>query len=183
MGHLWSGCSRLVLLPCFKQKIACGRSLRLRRAGATERVKKDHMRRQERGHNACCMRSTSRISSCRSVSNTTAVKGTNMRWKVPSRDPAFRAAALARQSRLTKPTGALGALEDVAVWLADLQQTEQPMADSVAVVVFASDHPVSQLGVSAYPREVTAMMVVNMASRWCCRFGSFSTVRCSTPCR
>ena len=86
-----------------------------------------------------------------------------MRWKVPSRDPAFRATALERQSRLTKPTGALGALEDVAVWLADLQQTEQPMADSVAVVVFASDHPVSQLGVSAYPREVTAMMVVNMA--------------------
>ncbi len=86
-----------------------------------------------------------------------------MRWKVPSRDPAFRAAALERQSRLTKPTGALGALEDIAVWLADLQQTEQPMADSVAVVVFASDHPVSQLGVSAYPREVTAMMVVNMA--------------------
>lgn len=86
-----------------------------------------------------------------------------MRWTLPTRDPAFRAAALERQSRLTKPTGALGSLEDVAVWLADIQQSERPAADSVAVLVFASDHPVSELGVSAYPREVTAMMVVNMA--------------------
>jgi len=71
---------------------------------------------------------------------------------------------LDRQAILTKPTGALGALEDVAVWLADIQQTNTPMASSASVIVFASDHPVSHLGVSAYPREVTPMMVINLAT-------------------
>ncbi len=86
-----------------------------------------------------------------------------MKWNLPVRSPRHRAAALARQSVLTKPTGALGALEDVAVWLADIQQVDRPSADSATVIVFASDHPVSTLGVSAYPREVTPMMVVNLA--------------------
>ncbi len=86
-----------------------------------------------------------------------------MRWTLPNRDSAYRLSALERQSILTKPTGALGALEDVAVWLADIQQTETPLANSPAVIVFASDHPVSELGVSAYPREVTPMMVLNLA--------------------
>ena len=72
--------------------------------------------------------------------------------------------AMARQAILTKPTGALGALEDVAVWLSDIQQTERPEARPTAAIVFASDHPVSRLGVSAYPREVTPMMVINLAT-------------------
>ena len=87
-----------------------------------------------------------------------------MKWNIPSRDAAYRDAALARQAILTKPTGALGALEGVAVWLADIQQSEQPVAAPAAAVVFASDHPVSRLGVSAYPREVTPMMVINLAT-------------------
>jgi len=87
-----------------------------------------------------------------------------MHWNIPTRDGAYRAAALARQAILTKPTGALGALEDVAVWLADIQQSKQPVAGPVAAMVFASDHPVSRLGVSAYPREVTPMMVINLAT-------------------
>jgi len=86
-----------------------------------------------------------------------------MKWNLPSRDSAYREAALGRQAILTKPTGALGALEQVAVWLADVQQTETPVANPVSVIVFASDHPVSKLGVSAYPREVTPMMVINLA--------------------
>ena len=87
-----------------------------------------------------------------------------MNWKIPSRDGAYKAAALARQATLTKPAGALGALEGVAVWLADIQQSEQPVAGPAAAIVFASDHPVSHRGVSAYPREVTPMMVVNLAT-------------------
>jgi len=87
-----------------------------------------------------------------------------MKWNLPNLDSAYRLSALERQSNLTKPTGALGALEDVAVWLADVQQTDTPSADSAAVIVFASDHPVSELGVSAYPREVTPMMVMNLAA-------------------
>ncbi len=87
-----------------------------------------------------------------------------MKWTIPQRSGTYKAAALARQAILTKPTGALGALEDVAVWLADIQQTEAPVAGPAAAIVFASDHPVSRLGVSAYPREVTPMMVINLAT-------------------
>ncbi|HAC81212.1 MAG TPA: nicotinate-nucleotide--dimethylbenzimidazole phosphoribosyltransferase [Deltaproteobacteria bacterium] len=87
-----------------------------------------------------------------------------MKWNIPTRDGGYKAAALARQARLTKPAGALGALEDVAVWLADIQQSDQPIADPAATIVFASDHPVSRMGVSAYPREVTPMMVINLAT-------------------
>ena len=79
------------------------------------------------------------------------------------RSPAFREAAELRQSQLTKPTGALGILEQNAVWLADIQQTEVPETRPAATIVFAADHPVSALGVSAYPREVTPMMVINLA--------------------
>ena len=85
-------------------------------------------------------------------------------WNIEERDTAFREAALARQATLTKPTGALGALEKVAVWLADIEQTEQPQASPAEAIIFASDHPVSHLGVSAYPREVTPMMVVNLVA-------------------
>ncbi len=87
-----------------------------------------------------------------------------MKWNIPTRDGAYKTAALARQAILTKPTGALGALEDVAVWLADIQQSDQPVAGPAAAIVFATDHPVSRLGVSAYPREVTPMMVINLAT-------------------
>ena len=85
-------------------------------------------------------------------------------WKIEPRDGEHKRSAEARQARLTKPTGALGALEDVAVWLADIQQTERPQAKPAAAIVFASDHPVSKLGVSAYPREVTPMMILNLVA-------------------
>ena len=87
-----------------------------------------------------------------------------MKWSIPLRDERYRIAALNRQAILTKPAGALGALEGAAVWLADVQQAERPQAGPCAALVFASDHPVSHLGVSAYPREVTPMMVVNLAT-------------------
>jgi nicotinate-nucleotide--dimethylbenzimidazole phosphoribosyltransferase len=79
------------------------------------------------------------------------------------RDPIFRDYAEKRQGQLTKPTGALGALERAAVWLSDIQQARVPVSRPAAAIVFASDHPVSKLGVSAYPREVTPMMVMNLA--------------------
>ena len=86
-----------------------------------------------------------------------------MEWIIPKRSNEFREAALARQTKLTKPAGALGLLEDVAVWLADIQQTRRPQAEPASAIVFASDHPVSHLNVSAYPREVTPAMIINLA--------------------
>ena len=75
-------------------------------------------------------------------------------------DEAARAAARERQACLTKPTGALGRLEDLSVWLAGVQGQSQPRPlRRVRVVVFAGDHGIARAGVSAYPPEVTAQMV------------------------
>ncbi|HTE44778.1 MAG TPA: nicotinate-nucleotide--dimethylbenzimidazole phosphoribosyltransferase [Gemmatimonadaceae bacterium] len=61
----------------------------------------------------------------------------------------------------TKPLGALGRLEDVAVRLAVLQGTLMPSVDRTRVCVFGADHGIATEGVSAYPRAVTAEMMRN----------------------
>ncbi|MBU0537477.1 MAG: nicotinate-nucleotide--dimethylbenzimidazole phosphoribosyltransferase, partial [Gammaproteobacteria bacterium] len=47
----------------------------------------------------------------------------------PEADEEFRAAAQARQASLTKPLGALGRLEDVAIQLSAVQRTLEPHVD------------------------------------------------------
>ena len=69
--------------------------------------------------------------------------------------------AEARQLNLTKPPGSLGRLEDVSVRLAGIFGTEQPRTGGKAVVVAAGDHGVVAQGVTGYPQEVTAQMVMN----------------------
>ncbi len=77
-------------------------------------------------------------------------------------DEHARTAAAERQGRLTKPAGALGRLEDLSVWLAGVQGScpPRPLTDA-RLVIFAGDHGVASAGVSAFPAEVTAQMVVN----------------------
>ncbi|WP_422746421.1 nicotinate-nucleotide--dimethylbenzimidazole phosphoribosyltransferase [Mycobacterium sp. WMMD1722] len=80
-------------------------------------------------------------------------------------DAAAVAAARARQDWLTKPRGALGRLEELSVWVAGCQGVCPPRPFTRArVVVFAGDHGVASAGVSAYPAEVTAQMVANIAT-------------------
>ncbi len=69
--------------------------------------------------------------------------------------------ARVRQSRLIKPPGSLGRLEDLSVWLAGVQDSCPPRPlERVRVVVFAADHGVARTArTSAYPPEVTAQMV------------------------
>lgn len=74
------------------------------------------------------------------------------------------AAALERQSMLTKPPGSLGRLERIAAFLAGWQGRAVPKLDNVAVLVFAGSHGVTAQGVSAFPAEVTAQMVANFAA-------------------
>jgi nicotinate-nucleotide--dimethylbenzimidazole phosphoribosyltransferase len=77
-------------------------------------------------------------------------------------DAVVEAAARARQETLTKPSGALGRLEDLSVWVAACQGVCPPRQfERPRVVVFAGDHGVTAAGVSAYPAEVTAQMVAN----------------------
>jgi nicotinate-nucleotide--dimethylbenzimidazole phosphoribosyltransferase len=81
----------------------------------------------------------------------------------PAVSAAHRDAARLRQDQLTKPTGALGRLEGLAIELAGLQHTDRPRADRVPIIVFAGDHGIAAQGVSAYPQEVTIAMMANFA--------------------
>ncbi len=69
-----------------------------------------------------------------------------MDWlNVPAAVPheARRREAEARQQILTKPPGALGRLEALAIQLAALQDTAQPRVEHVHITVFAGDHGVA----------------------------------------
>lgn len=61
----------------------------------------------------------------------------------------------------TKPIGALGALEQLALQAAAIQETLTPAWESPHILVFAGDHGITQEGVSPYPATVTAQMVLN----------------------
>ena len=80
---------------------------------------------------------------------------------LPAADQAATKAAMARNGVLTKPPGALGQLEDVAIWLAGWQGTARPRITRPQVAIFAGNHGVVAQGVSAFPAEVTVQMVAN----------------------
>ena len=65
---------------------------------------------------------------------------------------------------LTKPTGSLGKLEDLSIKLAGIQGKSLPVINKKAVIVMAADHGVVEEGISAYPQEVTAQMVLNFVN-------------------
>ncbi|SCL21832.1 nicotinate-nucleotide--dimethylbenzimidazole phosphoribosyltransferase [Micromonospora inyonensis] len=77
-------------------------------------------------------------------------------------DQTATAAARDLQSRLTKPAGSLGALEDLSIRLAGLAGTcPPPLPEPAAVAIFAGDHGVHAQGVTPWPQEVTAQMIGN----------------------
>lgn len=76
-------------------------------------------------------------------------------------DMASIAAAKDRNAQLTKPPGALGRLEDLAIWYAGWRDTDQPVIEAPQIIVFAGNHGVCAQGVSAFPPEVTVQMVAN----------------------
>ncbi len=79
----------------------------------------------------------------------------------PSADDDALRGASARNGQLTKPPGALGRLEDLAIWYAGWRGTDRPSIRAPQVIIFAGNHGVCAQGVSAFPAEVTAQMVAN----------------------
>ncbi|MEM1306753.1 MAG: nicotinate-nucleotide--dimethylbenzimidazole phosphoribosyltransferase [Pseudomonadota bacterium] len=99
------------------------------------------------------------------IADDTAAATAEPWWAAPAPRPCRQSedAAAARQRDLTKPPGALGRLEDLAIYLAALQRTATPTADACEAIIFAADHGVTIHGVSPYPAEITAQMVANFA--------------------
>ena len=77
----------------------------------------------------------------------------------PGADRAAVEAVRRRNAELTKPEGALGRLEEIAIKVAGWQGRAVPRIDRPTVAVFAGTHGVARRGVSPYPSEVTKQMV------------------------
>jgi nicotinate-nucleotide--dimethylbenzimidazole phosphoribosyltransferase len=80
---------------------------------------------------------------------------------IPPAPATLEAAIRARLDAKTKPSGSLGRIEDLAVAMGLAQGTEAPVADPAELLIFAGDHGIVAEGVSAWPSEVTAQMVLN----------------------
>ncbi|WP_140628595.1 nicotinate-nucleotide--dimethylbenzimidazole phosphoribosyltransferase [Methylibium rhizosphaerae] len=80
----------------------------------------------------------------------------------PVHDAALHVKLQRRIDRKTKPQGALGRIEELALQLGLVLRSEAPQLREPQMVVFAADHGLAARGVSAYPQAVTAQMVSNM---------------------
>lgn len=74
----------------------------------------------------------------------------------------MQAQLLDKINNKTKPIGALGMLEQMALQIGIIQQSCTPVISKPHIVVFAGDHGIAADGeVNPYPQAVTAQMVLN----------------------
>lgn len=76
-------------------------------------------------------------------------------------DRSLEAALRRKIDNKTKPLGALGRLEDLALQVGLVQRSLEPSLAKPHIVVLAGDHGAAKAGISAYPQDVTWQMVEN----------------------
>lgn len=84
-----------------------------------------------------------------------------MDLRIPSPASHLAADLQHRIDRKTKPQGALGRLEGVALQIGLAQGALNPRIERAHVAIFAGDHGAARAGISAFPQEVTWQMVEN----------------------
>ncbi|KAA6204865.1 MAG: nicotinate-nucleotide--dimethylbenzimidazole phosphoribosyltransferase [Candidatus Tokpelaia sp.] len=82
---------------------------------------------------------------------------------MPEADAGQMARARARQAKLACAPGALGRLEEIAVWLCGWRGREKPLIMRPLVAVFAGNHGIARNNISPYAPETTRHMVDNFA--------------------
>lgn len=94
------------------------------------------------------------------MSVTSSISG----FQITPLDRALQPLLQQRIDNKTKPPGALGQLESVALQLALIQSTEDKQnitLDRPTMIIFAGDHGIAEEGVSIAPSVVTQQMVAN----------------------
>ena len=85
--------------------------------------------------------------------------------RIERTDDVVREQAREALDRLVLPTGGLGRLGELAVWLAGVQGRPQPRPlGAVRLVVLQADHGIAQTGVSAWPWDATAELAARIVA-------------------
>lgn len=84
-----------------------------------------------------------------------------MQWQITPIDQSADATILSKINQKTKPLGALGQLETLALQIALIQKSESLIITHPLMLVFAGDHGIADEGVSIAPSDVTQQMVQN----------------------